>query len=250
MPLSDVAIRAAKPREKVVKLSDGAGLQLWLMPNGSKLWRVAYRLDGKQRVLALGAYPQVDLKEARRKREHTNKLLVSGLDPVQQRALDRAVRSGSNATTFATIAAELLDKKRREGKASNTIGKREWLYGLAGEAFGKRPIRDVTAPEVLTVLRKIEEKGHHETARRMRSAIGEVFRYAIATARGESDPTQALRGALTTPTVKHRAAVTDAKALGALLRAVGGFQGQPTTTAALKLMAYLFPRPGELRLAE
>jgi integrase len=250
MPLTDTAIRNAKAQSVVQKLSDGGGLQLWINPNGSKLWCLAYRFAEKQKKLSIGAYPAISLSAARDEREASKSLLASGIDPGQQKRLNQLALAANRANTFELIAAELLAKKRREGKASNTIGKREWLYSLAGEAFGKRPITEITAPEVLAALRKVESKGLHETARRMRSSIGEVFRYAIATARATADPTFALRGALTVPKVKHRAAITDPKELGALLRAIDGFKGQPTTIAALNLMALLFPRPGELRLAE
>ncbi len=250
MPLSDVQIRSAKPAPKVAKLSDGGGLQLWLMPNGSKLWRLAYRIADKQKVLALGSYPVLSLADARDRRDAAKRLLSTGIDPADQRRRDRHDADASRANTFSALAAELLDKKRREGKASNTIGKREWLYGFAAKELGPRPIRDITAADVLAVLRKVEAQGLIDTAHRLRAGIGEVFRYAIATARADTDPTYALRGALQSLKPKHRAAILNAKELGGLLRAVETFQGQPTTVAALKLMALLFPRPGELRLAE
>jgi Arm DNA-binding domain len=220
------------------KLSDGGGLQLWIMPSGSKLWCLAYRdRSGKQKKLSLDAYPALTLTKAREKRESARALIVNGIDPGQQAKIDKANRE---ANTFGIIAAELLAKKKREGKASNTIGKREWLYGLAGDSFGQRPIVEITASEVLHVLQAVEGKGLLETARRMRSSIGEVFRFAIATGRAESDPTFALRGALAKPQVKHRAAIVEPKALGGLLRAIEAFEGQPTTIAALKLLALLF----------
>ena len=250
MPLSDVAIRAAKPAATVQKLSDGGGLQLWLMPNGAKLWRLAYRFAGKQKKLAIGRYPAISLSEARAKRQEAKAHLIAGRDPSIQKQADKAQALEAQGQTFAKVAAELLDKKRREGKAANTLSKLEWLHGLANAAIGDRPVAEVTAAEVLSALRKVEGKGRLETAKRLRAVIGEVFRYAIATARAENDPTFALRGALSAPVVKHRAAITDPVQLGGLMRAIGGFQGQPSTNAALKLMAYLFPRPGELRMAE
>lgn len=250
MPLSDVAIRAAKPAATVQKLSDGGGLQLWLMPNGAKLWRLAYRFAGKQKKLAIGPYPAIGLSEARAKRQEAKAHLIAGRDPSIQKQADKAQALEAQGQTFAKVAAELLDKKRREGKAANTLAKLEWLYGLANAAIGDRPVSEVTAAEVLSALRKVEGKGRLETAKRLRAVIGEVFRYAIATARAENDPTFALRGALSAPVVKHRAAITDPVQLGGLMRAIEGFQGQPSTNAALKLMAYLFPRPGELRMAE
>lgn len=250
MALSDIALRNAKPdRIRTIKLSDGGGLQLWITPAGSKLWYLAYRFDGKQRKLAIGAYPVVTLAGARERREWAKGLLASGIDPMEQKRADQQAESESRSNTFSVIAAELLDKKRREGKASATIGKREWLYGLANADLGNRPIATITAREVLNVLQGIESKGLHETARRLRSAIGEVFRFAVATSRAETDPTLVLRGALTAPVVQHRAAITDPVAFGGLLRAIDTFSGQPTTKAALQLMALLFPRPGELRQA-
>ncbi len=249
MPLTDVGIRNLKPSDRLVKLSDGHGLQLWMTPAGGKLWRFAFRVDGKQKLLALGHYPEFSLQEAREKARAAKRQLADGNDPAEQKRLAKLTKANERANTFAVVAAELLDKKRREGKASATIGKREWLYGMANADLGDRPVASITAPEVLAVLRKLEAKGLLETAHRMRSAVGEVFRFAIATGRATSDPTYPLRGALTTRKPIHRAAITDAKELGALMRAIEGFEGQPATTAALKLMAMLFPRPGELRMA-
>lgn len=250
MALTDVAIRALKPQATKHKVSDGEGLQLWVLPTGTKVWRYAYRYDGTQKTLALGQYPLVGLAEARKRRDAAKAQLASGIDPARHKRRQKATKAESEANTFSLIATELLAKKQREGKASATIGKREWLYSLAKDALGSLPISEITAPEILAVLQNVEKRGHLETARRMRSAVGEVFRFAIATGRATVDPTFFLRGALTAPKVKHRSAMTDAKAFGELLRAIEGFQGQPTTQAALKLMAYLFPRPGELRMAE
>lgn len=250
MPLSDVAIRAAKPAAAVKKLSDGGGLQLWLMPSGAKLWRLAYRFAGKQKKLAIGPYPAIGLSDARAKRDEAKAHLVAGRDPSIQKQAQKALALEVQGHTFAKVASELLERKRREGKAANTLAKLEWLYGLADASIGNRPVTEITAAEVLVVLRKAEGKGRLETAKRLRAVIGEVFRYAIATARAVNDPTFALRGAISAPVVKHRAAITDPVQLGGLMRAIDGFNGQPSTNAALKLMAYLFPRPGELRLAE
>lgn len=250
MALTDVAIRALKPQATKQKVSDAEGLQLWVLPTGTKVWRYAYRYGGTQKVLALGQYPLVGLAEARKRRDAAKAQLASGVDPARHKQRQKASKAESEANTFSLVATELLAKKQREGKASATIGKREWLYSLAKDALGNLPVSEITAPEILAVLQTVEKRGHLETARRMRSAIGEVFRFAIATGRATSDPTFALRGALTAPQVKHRSAMTDPKVFGELLRAIEGFQGQPTTQAALKLMAYLFPRPGELRMAE
>ena len=142
----------------------------------------------------------------------------------------------------------MIDKKRRDGKSPVTLKKFEWLMGFARPAIG-RAISDISARDV-GVLKEVEARGVHETARKLRTAIGDVFRYAIATARAENDPTGALRGALVTPTVKPRSAIVAPKAFGALLRAIEAYQGAPETRAALELLALAFVRPGELRAAE
>jgi integrase len=251
MPLSDVAIRNAKADPgKTTKLSDGGGLQLWVTPTGSKLWHVAYRFGGKQKKLALGAYPTVSLKDARAKCGEAKALLASGVDPSQQRKTEKAAAAVSQENTFNAIADELLEKKRREGKSDATLGKNEWALSFARPSLGDRAITEITAADVLAVLRQVEARGRLETAGRLRALIGQVFRYAIATARAENDPTYALRGALTTPTTTHRPAIIDPVGFGALLRAIDGYAGDPTTRIALTLLALTFVRPGELRNAE
>jgi integrase len=249
MPLSDLAIRNAKATTKPVKISDGGGLQLLVQPSGSKLWRLAYRFDGRQKQLALGSYATVSLKEARAKRDEAKKLLANSVDPAVLAKLEKVRRQVATANTFGLVADEYLDKQRQEQRAQATISKTIWLLSLARPALGNRPISEISAAEVLLVLQKVAKRGHLETARRLRSMIGRVFALAIITGRAFNEPTGPLRGALAAPKVTHRPAVTNEKDLGALLRAIDGFTGQPTTTAALKLMALLFPRPGELRFA-
>lgn len=250
MALTDMQIKNAKPGAGIVKLSDGGGLQLWITPDGAKRWRLAYRFDGKQKALAIGVYPDVGLREARDAREAAKKLLAGGQDPSIARKVAKANRIVASANTFAAIAAELVEKKRREAKAERTLGKVEWLLSLAAPAIGARPISEITAPEILSALRAVEARGRHETARRLRATIGEVFRFAVATGRADADPTAALKGALTTPVVTHRAAIVEPKAFGTLLRAIADYDGAPETRAALELLALTFVRPGELRAAE
>ena len=246
MALTDTAIRSAKPRAKKFKLSDGRGLQLIVSPTGAKLWRLAYRYQGKQKSLALGAYPDVTLAEARAACDVARKHLAAGLDPSIKRKLDRQ----SAANTFRLIAEELLAKFEREGRAPATLAKQRWLLDFAFAKFGDRPIAEITAPEVLLALRPIEARGNYETARRLRSTCGMVFRYAVATGRAQRDPTGDLRGALTTPKVKHRAAIIEPNAIGGLLRAIDDYDGYKVVRAALRLVALVFVRPGELRHAE
>lgn len=250
MPLTDIEVRTAKPGPKPYKLSDGGWLFLLVNPTGSKLWRIAYRIDGKEKLLSLGAYPTVSLKEARAKRDEAKALISQGMDPSHQRRIEKLTRAISNATTFKLVADEYVDKQKREGRAVNTLNKIEWLLSLATPKIGDRPISELSPAEVLAVLKAVEARGNYETAKRLRATIGAVCRFAIATARASNDPTSALKGALLSPKVKHRPAITDPAALGELLRAIDGFSGQPATVAALRLLPHVFTRPGELRMAE
>jgi integrase len=250
MPLTDTQIKGLKPAGKSTKHSDGGGLHLLVSPQGSKLWRQAYRFDGKQKTLSLGSYPVVSLADARQKREAAKKLLAVGIDPSHQARLDKISTQASNANTFNAVADELLIKLEREGRQEATLTKLRWLLSLARPTLGGRPIAGISAAEILVPLREVEARGNYETARRLRATIGQVFRYAIATARADNDPTFGLRGALVAPTVTHRSAITERKAFGGLLRAIWDYDGMPETRAALQLMALLYPRPGELRQAE
>lgn len=251
MPLTNIQIEKAKPSSAVVKLSDGGGLQLWITPKGSKLWHLAYRDTlGKQKKLAFGPYPAVTLAEARRKRDEAKVLLASGIDPGQQRKLDKIARALSDATTFDSVAEQYLAKKTREGMAPSTLKRMRSQLAKVTRAFGSRPISEITTPELLAPLKQIEANGTFETATRTKELCGAVFRFAMANGMRRDDPTQALRGALTSHRVKHRAAILDAAAFGTLLRAIDDLDAQPTTKAALRLLPLVFTRPGELRNAE
>jgi integrase len=250
MPLTDTQIRGLRPAARPTKHSDGGGLHLLVSPTGGKLWRWSYRFGGKQKTLAFGAYPALSLADARLKRADAKKLLASGIDPAHRARIEKTNRLIANTNTFAAVADEFLAKVERERKTEVTLTKKRWLLGMAKADLGGRPIAEIGASEILIPLRKVESQGNYETARRLRAVIGQVFRYAIATARAENDPTFGLKGALTAPVVTHRAAMTDRKAFGGLLRAVWSYEGMLETRAALQLMALLYPRPGELRQAE
>jgi len=239
--LTDIKIRQAKPGKRPIKISDAGGLHLLIQPHGSKLWRQAYRFNGKQKTLAFGIYPEVTLAEARERRDEAKQLLAKGIDP-QHRT--------KSATTFQEVAEEVAAKWKREGLAERTLEKNRWLLGYAYPWIGSRPVGEITAPELLTVLRRVEGRGRYETARRLRSISGVIFRYAIATGRAERDPSQDLRGALTIQKVKHHAAIVEPKKIGELLRAVDGYGGHPITRLALQLLALTFVRSSELRFAE
>jgi integrase len=250
MALTDLAIKRALPGAKIMKLSDGGGLQLWITPDGAKRWRIAYRFGGSQKTLAVGVYPDIGLRDARDAREDARKTLARGEDPLLVKRAAKAAKAKEGSNTFTAIAGELAEKKRREKKAAATMRKFDWFMTFAFPALGSRPITEISAREVLAVLKEVEARGTHETARKLRTAIGDVFRFAIATARADNDPTIALRGALVTPTVTPRAAIIAPKAFGGLLRAMEDYEGTPETRAALELLALTFVRPGELRAAE
>lgn len=250
MPLTDTQIKALKKEAAPKKYSDGGGMFLLVTPTGSKLWRMSYRFDGKQKLLSFGAYPHVSLADARAKRDKAKGVLAKGVDPSQKEKDDRRQATLDRVKTFGLIADEWLEKIEKEGRAEATMSKVRWLIDLARADLGERPIAEISAAEILVPLRKVEAKGNYESAIRLRSTIGQVFRYAISTSRATNDPTFGLRGALTTPQITHRPAVTATAAFGELLRAMWGYDGQPETRACLQLMAYLYPRPGELRFAE
>jgi integrase len=219
-------------------------------PDGARYWRMDYRWMGKRKTLALGVYPSVSLSDAREKRDQAKKQLGARTDPAAQRKLDKVASKIASNNTFRLVSQEWVEKLAREGRSHATLNKIGWLLELAYPVIGDQPIASIAPPQLLTVLRKVEARGRYETARRLRSTCGQVFRYAIATGRAERDPSADLRGALTVPKVKHRAAVVDPKSIGALLRAIDGYDGQPITLAALKLAPLVFVRPGELRRAE
>jgi integrase len=245
MPLTEISVRNAKPDAKPRKLFDGGGLYLLLNPDGSRWWRLKYRIENREKLLSLGVYPEITLKRAREKRDEARRLVADGIDPSAQR---KATRS-AQADTLEVIAREFLELKR-PALASVTYLKRRYRFeAFVFPSLGKRPIRSITPPELLAVLKRVEAKGNHETAHRVRSETGQVFRYAIATGRADRDITADLRGALAPVVVTNHAAITDPVRIGELLRAIDGYRGQPATECALRLLPLVFTRTGELRLA-
>uniref|UniRef100_UPI0035CBA488 tyrosine-type recombinase/integrase n=1 Tax=uncultured Sphingomonas sp. TaxID=158754 RepID=UPI0035CBA488 len=240
----------AKPQATDYKLSDGGGLYLLVWPNGAKLWRLNYRYLEKGRTLAFGAWPEVGLADARSRRDDARRLLPAGLDPSHEQKVAAARARVEENDTFKTVAKEWVAKNECEGMAEITLSKIRWLLDKAYPKIGTRPIAKITAHEVLAVLRAVEATGRYESARRMRSVLSRVFRYAIATTRAERDPASDLRGALTVPKPTHLAAITTSKGAGELMRAIQGYTGHAITLHALRLSAQLFVRPGELRQAE
>ena len=250
MSLTHIQISNAKPKEKAYKMADADALYLVVRPSGAKVWRMNYRYLDRQKTLYFGSWPDVGIASARELRDEARKKLVAGLDPAAEKKVARITQKIAQDNTFKAIAEEWLVKIEREERAPVTLRKVRWLLDIAEPMIGSRPISKLTAQEILAVLRKVEANGRYESARRMRSVISRVFRYAIATARADRDLAADLRGALITPKVKHHAAITAPKEVGALLRAIDGYTGHELTAVALRLTPHLFVRPGELRQAE
>lgn len=253
MALTDIAIRNAKPGAKPTKLADGGGMFLLVTPAGGKLWRLKYRIDGREKTLAIGSYPEIALGEARRRREEARELIALGKDPSREKQREKIRARVQAADTFAAICDEYCAKRRKDGAkgwAPATATRSEYLLSLVCGSIGRLPIGAIEPADVLTAIRRIEGKGKLESARRSLQLAGAVFRYAVATARLASDPTRDLRGALTAPTVTHYGAITDAKRVGELLRAIDDYDGSGVTKLALQLAPHVFVRPGELRHAD
>jgi len=246
--LTPSAVANAKPESKSYKLADDRGLYLLVKPSGSRWWRLDYRRPGtrKRNTLSLGTFPDVSLKQARTRRDEARRLLADGIDPSNKRKAEAM----ADVESFEAVAREWFAKFSPDWASSHAS---KLLRRLEKDVFpwlGSRPIRQISAPELLTVARRIEARGALDTARRVLLNSGQVFRYAVATGRAERDPSGDLKGALPPPKEKHYATITEPRAVGALLRAIEGYQGHYVTRAALKLSPLTFVRPGELRRAE
>lgn len=247
--LTDAKLRNLKPKAKLYRAADSAGLCVEVQQNGGRYWRLRYRFAGKRKMLSLGVYPEISLVEARKRRDETRKLIAEGIDPSAQRKLDKLTAHISAETAFEPVAREWL--AGRGNLADSTRVKLHWLLeSFAFPWIGARPIGDITAPELLAVLRRVESLGKLETTQRLKRVCGQIFRYAVATGRAERDPSADLRGVLATGKVRHRASITDPVKVAELLRAMDGFAGSLVVSCALKFAPLVFVRPGELRKAE
>lgn len=246
--LTDAQIRGASPAERTFKLADGEGMFCEVTPSGARRWRLKYRYGGKERLLSLGTYPGTSLAAARAKRDACRRQLDQGLDPSAERRREKAAQAASAASAFADVAREWYEHKHRaEVVASHAARNLRRLEQHVFPTLGRRPVAEITAPEVLEPLRRIERKGHIETAHRVKTLVSQVMRYAVATGRAERDVTADLRDALKAAKPNHHAAIVDPDELGGLLRAIDTYSGQPATCAALKLAPLVALRPGELR---
>ncbi|MDF3217025.1 DUF4102 domain-containing protein [Mesorhizobium sp. M7A.F.Ca.CA.001.09.2.1] len=247
MSLSDLACKNAKSKGKPYRLADGDGLYLLVQKNGSKLWQLRYRYLEKENILSFGKYPLVSLLDARGKRDDAKRSLIAGINPSTKRKEEKIAAITEARTTFGLIAEEYVTRMEERDAAAATTTKTKWLLKDLASPLAKRPIKEITAAEILQLLQKIERSGRRETARRLRGVIGSVFRLAIVTLRAETDPTLPLRGALQPPKANGRAAITDEKKFGQLLVAIDEYDGWPTLKAALQFLALTCVRPGEVR---
>jgi len=254
--LTDIKVKKAKggitpdgrETSKRYKMGDSRGLYLEVSPNGGKWWRLKYRFDGKEKRLSLGVYPDISLKDARERREELRRQIANGIDPAIVRKEEKEIAADKNC--FETVAREWHSKfsaNWTEGHTNRT------LIRIENDVFpwlGKRNINEITSPDLLVVLRRVEDRGAIETAHRINQICGQIFRYAIATGRAERDIAADLRGALPPTRVKHHSSITEPKQVGELIRAINSYGGSFVTAVALKLSPLLFVRPGELRQAE
>jgi len=250
MKLTDTFLRSLRPADKVQKYADGGGLYIHVVPTGGKLWRMAYRFEGRQKTLSFGAYPAISLKEARNRREEAKEQIAHGIDPgIHKKAVKDAERA-VNESSYEIIAREWFAKFSSSWAESH---KAKIMARQENDIFphlGGKPINQITAPELLAVLRIIEERGALDSAHRALQDCGRIFRYAVATGRGERDPAADLKGAIPPAKESNFASIKDPDAIGYLLRDIDAYQGNIIVRAALRLAPYVFVRPGELRRAE
>ncbi len=247
-PLTDAKVRSLVPRERSYKVFDGHGLYLEVYPHGSKLWRIKYRFDGKDRRLSLGPYPEVGLKDARAEASKVRLKLRDGVDPATPKAGSTLQTS---EPTFRDVAEDWAGRFLAQSEPATVKKKRLFLDKHILPTIGEMSIRKIDPPTILNLLmRPLEDRGQLETAHRLKFLCGQIFRYAIATGQADRDPTQDLRGAVPPPMVTHRATMVDPKKIGPLLRDLYNYDGHVVVQHALMLLPLVFVRPGELRHAE
>jgi integrase len=250
MPLTATAVRQALPKAKPYKLSDGHGLFLLVNPKGAKYWRYKYRYGGKEKTLALGVFPEVSLKDARVAHQEARTKLDKGVDPGEERRVQKLTRNLAAADSFEAVALEWFGKVMPDKSESYRVRTRRILEKDLFPVIGQRPVGAIKPPEMLAALRRIEARGANDIAHRAKQTAGQIFRYAVVTGRAEQDPSADLKGALAPRQKQHHAAITDPNEVGRLMVAIDGFTGTPVVKTAVQLSALLFQRPGEIRAME
>jgi len=250
MPLNATQLRNIKPTGKTQKLFDGKGMYLEVSPKGGTWWRLKYRIDGKEKRYSLGVFPETSLKDARDQRHEARKLIAKGVDPCAVRKAEKASNQRRASNSFEVVAREWFERQSQDWAESYSSKVIRRLEMYVFPWLGSQPISAIKAPDLLAVIRRIEERGTRETARRTLFLCGQVLRYAVATARAEHDCSADLKGAIAKPKPTHFAAITEPSKVGGVLRALDGYEGTPVVQAALKLAPLTFVRPGELRHAE
>ena len=249
MPRTVLQIAALHPLDKSYRKADEKGLYIEVFPNGSKLWRFKYRTGGKEKRLALGAFPETTLTDARSKRDAYRKQVQEGVDPLRERRLERLERKVNAGHTFAEVATDYIRVKyQNEGKAKATIEKQYFFMSHLTPTLGNTPLGDIKPIELMAALRKLEAKGHRQTAKCTRAFASRVFRYGVGIGKCSDDPARLLSGNLSAPKVKHREAILNPKRMGEFLRAADDYTGQPIVKIAVQLLPHVMLRPGELRL--
>lgn len=247
MALTDIQVKSATPREKPYKLADSGGMHLLINPNGSKYWRMKYRIAGKEKYLPLGVYPEVSLKEARAKAADAKRDISQGLDPMAERKAQKLQLHAAHENTFEVLANAWFVMISPEWSPTHKERTQNLLKNHLFPWLGQRPINEITPPELLAALHRAQDRGLLETAKRAKQTASQVFRYAIRVGKLSSDPSRDLTGALTTPKVTHFSAITEPQGVASLMQAIDSYTGSPAVKAALQLSALLFQRPGEIR---
>lgn len=251
MALTENRLRTLKPKDKSYKVADHRGLYIEVTPSGGKLWRFRYRIGNVEKKLAIGPYPEINLKQARNAADAARHSVAEGGDPAFEKRKKKIRDEFLSAQTFEAVAREYIEQMMvKNGLAQATLVKANYFLEQLTPSIGNRPIHDIEPFEVLAPLKRLEATGKHETAKKCRSFAGRVFRYGVATTRCKSDPTAMLKGALVTPRAQHYAAILEPKELGGLLRAIDDYSGYLVTKYALQIAPHVFVRPGELRHAE
>ena len=253
MPLTDTAVKNAKAQDKKVKLFDSEGLFLLIAPNGGKWWRLKYRHGGKEKLLSLGVYPEISLKEARRRRDEARTLIAQGIDPSEQRKEEKAVaeaESKEKENTFQAVAMDWFNMYSPDLTEQHALKLRRYLENELFPAFGDKPVTELVPMDILDAVRPKQEKGRVQTAHRLVQLTSQVLQYAVIKGVLKANVGLGLSKALQPIRVTSYPAITEPKEIGRLLRAIDNYKGYPSIVYFLKILPYVFTRPGELRIAE